>query len=318
MKGFRALLTNPFFLGAIGILIASLFILSRGPEFEWGDQLLGLALFGLALPLLAWFVMRYASPLAISVNPSQSQMLGLAAYLIALSIYLAFGPQLIDSWLPRSWVESERIHFFIKLIKKLFVFVFIPFAFFSRPCGCKLRDFGLQWASFREAVRSHLPVILVVSVAILAFQYFFGGGAAPLRQGQLSRHQLFVGLPLAFIWLAIEAGLVEEFFFRGLLQARLSAWFKSEVTAVVIMSLAFGLAHAPGFIFRSAGEVEGLGANPSALDSIAYSIATLSVAGVLFGVIWARTKNLGALIIIHAATDLLPNVTPFVKTWLEP
>jgi membrane protease YdiL (CAAX protease family) len=316
MKGLRALLANPFFLGAILLLIASLAILSRGPEFEWGEKLLGLVLLGIAFPLLAWLALLRARPLSINVHPGNGQMVGLALYLIALSVYLALGPQTIDSWLPPAWRESEHIHFFIKLIKKLVVFVFIPFALFGPPCGCGWRDFGLQWKGFTECLRSHLPVVLLVSAAFLAFQFFFGNGAAPLRQGQLSRRELSIGLPLAFIWLAIEAGLVEEFFFRGLLQARLSAWFKSEISAVVIMSLAFGLAHAPGFIFRSAGEVEGLGSNPSALDAIAYSIATLAVAGVLFGVVWARTKNLIALIIIHAAADLLPNVAPFVKTWL--
>ncbi|MGZ4966652.1 MAG: CPBP family intramembrane glutamic endopeptidase [Chthoniobacterales bacterium] len=316
MKGLRALFTNPFFLGAIALLIASLVVLSRGPEFDLGEKLLGLVLLGIAFPLLAWLALLRARPLSINVHPSGNQMLGLALYIIALSVYLAVGPQMIDSWLPQSWVESERIHFFIKLAKKLLVFVFIPFALFGPPCRCSWGDFGLQWASFRECLRSHLPVILLVGAAFLAFQYFFGGGAAPLRRGELSARQLVIGLPLAFVWLAIEAGLVEEFFFRGLLQARLSAWFKSEVSAVVIMSLAFGLAHAPGFIFRQAGEIEGLGTNPNALDAMAYAIATLSVAGILFGVIWARTKNLVALIIIHAAADLLPNVTPFVKTWL--
>jgi membrane protease YdiL (CAAX protease family) len=73
------------------------------------------------------------------------------------------------------------------------------------------------------------------------------------------------------------------------------------------MSLVFGLAHAPGFIFRRAGEVEGLGPHPGAFDAIAYSIVVLAVSGVTFGVVWARTKNLVALMLIHAAGDLLPN-----------
>jgi uncharacterized protein len=136
-----------------------------------------------------------------------------------------------------------------------------------------------------------------------------------LRAGKFSGGQLLIGLPLCFIWLTIEAGLVEEFFFRAFLQTRLSAWFRSEVTGVVLMALIFGLAHAPGFIFRHAGAVEGLGANPSALDATAYSIATLAVSGVFFGVIWARTRNLFALMLIHAAADLFPNLSDFVKTW---
>ena len=81
------------------------------------------------------------------------------------------------------------------------------------------------------------------------------------------------------------------------------------------MSMIFGLAHAPGFILRHAGAVEGLGANPTGLDAIAYSITTLAISGVFLGVIWARTKNLFALMLIHAAADLSPNLSDFVKTW---
>ena len=55
--------------------------------------------------------------------------------------------------------------------------------------------------------------------------------------------------------------------------------------------------------------------NPSAIDAIAYSIVVLAVSGITFGIIWARTKNLFALMLIHAAGDLLPNFDTFVRTW---
>jgi membrane protease YdiL (CAAX protease family) len=197
----------------------------------------------------------------------------------------------------------------------LIVFVILPFVFFGHLCGYTARDFGWQKAGLHELYRSHLPVVLILSGVILALQYFLGGGAASIREGRLSAHQLLLGLPLCFVWLAIEAGLVEEFFFRALLQSRLSGWFQSEITGIVLMAMIFGLAHAPGFIFRHAGMVEGIGANPSALDAIAYSIVTLAVSGVFFGIVWARTKNLFALVLIHAATDLLPNLGEFVRTW---
>jgi membrane protease YdiL (CAAX protease family) len=41
----------------------------------------------------------------------------------------------------------------------------------------------------------------------------------------------------------------------------------------------------------------------------------LSVGGIFFGIVWARTKNLWAVMFIHAATDLLPNLKQFVQTW---
>ena len=100
-----------------------------------------------------------------------------------------------------------------------------------------------------------------------------------------------------------------------MVQARLTAWFKSEVSGVALMALVFGLAHAPGFILRHAGLAEAIGANPSAADSIAYAIVVLSVSGIFFGIVWARTKNLLAVMFIHAAADLLPNLKEFVGIW---
>jgi membrane protease YdiL (CAAX protease family) len=315
MKASLKLLKNPGFLLGLGLYLLALIILSQRPEFSAVDALMELLIFGFGFSLLAWLTTRHAKPLVVAAYPTGGEMIALVAYVLAVSIYLVFGPQWVDSWLPHQWVTSDRARFFVSLSRKLIVFVLLPFFLFGPLCGYRLSDFGWQKAGVRELWRSHLPVVVIVSAAILAFQFFLGGGAAPIRAGKLTTHQLVVGLPLCFVWLAIEAGLVEEFFFRALIQSRLSAWFRSEITGVALMALIFGLAHAPGFIFRHAGTVEGLGANPSAVDAIAYSIVILSVSGVFPGIIWARTKNIFVVIVIHAATDLLPNLPGFVKTW---
>src|SRR5512132_1921796 len=204
---------------------------------------------------------------------------------------------------------------FIGLAKKLVVFVAIPFAIFRFGFGYRVPDFGIQREGLRALRGRHLPVVLVVGGAFLCFQYFVSSGGAAFRREHFTAFQLFVGLPLCFVWLFVEAGLVEEFFFRGLVQSHFAAAFKSEVSRDVLMSLICGLGHAPGFIVRHAGEVEGLGSNPSAIDAIAYSIVVLAVSGITFGIIWARTKNLFALMLIHAAGDLLPNFGTFGRTW---
>ena len=315
MKAFFSLLKSRVFLLGTALYLLSLFILGQNPEFSLADAVLELLIFGVGFSLLAWLSTRRATPLILALHPTSREMIGLVIYVLLLSIYLVFGPQWIDSWLPRGWVGSERIHFFVSLIRKLIVFVFLPFLFFGPLCGYRLGDFGWQKAGWRELWHSHLPMVMSLGAAILAFQFFLGGAAAPIRAGKLTSQQLIVGIPLCFTWLAIEAGLVEEFFFRALLQSRLSAWFCSEITGIALMALIFGLAHAPGFIFRHAGTVEGLGANPSAWDAIAYSVVTLAISGVFLGIVWARTKNLFALIAIHAATDLLPNLPQFVRTW---
>ena len=303
---------------AIGLILyaSSFVILLRNKSFEPAEAIFVLVVFGVVFPLLAWAATLRAAPLSISMAPNISALIALIGYVILLSLYLIGGPQWIDQHLPHSWIDSARARLFIGLTKKLFVFVVVPFLIFRFAFGYRLRDFGIQREGLRALLGSHLPVVLLVGGAFLCFQYFFSGGGAAFRREHFTPFQLFVGLPLCFIWLFVEAGLVEEFFFRGLVQSQFAASFKSEVSGVVLMSLIFGLAHAPGFIFRHAGEVEGLGSNPSALDAIAYSIVVLAVSGITFGVIWARTKNLFAVMLIHAAGDLLPNFTGFVRTWL--
>jgi membrane protease YdiL (CAAX protease family) len=312
----QQLAPNRIFIGGLILYACAFAVLLRNKSFDATGAVVVFIVFGIVFPLIAWIATRRAVPLLISVTPSKSQLIVLIGYIILLSAYLIGGPQWIDQHLPASWTEFARIKTFITLAKKLIVFVAIPFAIFRFGFGYRLRDFGIQGEGLRALRHSHLPVVVVVGGAFLAFQYFLSGGGAAFRHGQFTVNQLLLGLPLCFIWLFVEAGLVEEFFFRALVQSHLSAAFKSEVSGTVLMSLIFGLAHAPGFIFRHAGEVEGLGSNPSALDAVAYSIVVLAISGVTFGVIWARTKNLFAVMLIHAAGDLLPNFAGFARTWL--
>lgn len=290
-------------------------VLFGNPSFERAAAFVVLIVFGIVLPLIAWLTTRHADPLSISIRSGVPELIVLVASVIAVSLYLIGGPQWIDQHLPGGWTNSQQIKFVITLTKKLLVFVVIPFAIFRFCFGYRLRDFGIQRVGLRALCGGHLPVVLAVGAAFLAFQYFVSGGGAAFRHGHFTTFQLLVGLPLCLIWLLLEAGLVEEFFFRGLIQSRLAAALKSEVSGIVLMSLIFGLAHAPGFIFRHAGELEGLGPNPTALDAVAYSIVVLAVSGITFGVIWARTKNLFALMLVHAAGDLLPNFGSFIRTW---
>jgi hypothetical protein len=98
-------------------------------------------------------------------------------------------------------------------------------------------------------------------------------------------------MPLVFLWLVLEVSVVEEFFFRVLLQSRLSAALRSELGGIVLMSLIFGLVHAPGLYLRTSVTQEGLSAHPSFPMAVGYSIVITSVAGFFLGVLWARTRN---------------------------
>ena len=299
-------------LAAYGV---SLSVLWRNPSFGHMDAIAELMIFGVAFPVLAWITTWRAQPLAVTTRRNAAEMWLLFACLVGVMLYLVWGPALSELFVPLPWLAAPRVKFFIVLVRKLIVFVAIPFVLFRTIFGYRWHDFGLQFAGLRALAGNHLPVVLVLSAIILLFQYFLGGGAAPVRRGEFHANQLAIGLPFCFAWLFVEAGLVEEFFFRALVQTRCAAWFKSEVSGVALMALLFGLAHAPGFILRHAGLEEAIGPNPPAADAIAYSIVILSVSGIFFGIVWARTKNLWAVMFIHAATDLLPNLKNFVVTW---
>ncbi len=54
---------------------------------------------------------------------------------------------------------------------------------------------------------------------------------------------------------------------------------------------------------------------PDPLTAVAYTIAVVSPIGIMFGVLWARTRSLLLLMLLHGWTDLVPNLAPFVQTW---
>ena len=147
------------------------------------------------------------------------------------------------------------------------------------------------------------------------FQYFLGGGSAPLREGKFSAMQMVLGFPLLFISLVVEVGLVEEFFFRALLQSRLEVLFKSATAGIIVSGLIFGLAHVPGFLLRGASSLEGLNDSAGWPAILAVAFVNLSIAGIFLGIIWHYTRNLWLVMVIHALVDLLPNLGEFVRTF---
>jgi membrane protease YdiL (CAAX protease family) len=154
-----------------------------------------------------------------------------------------------------------------------------------------------------------------MSLAAILMQSVLGRGLHDIREAQLPWGVLTVAIPLSFLWLMVEVGIVEEFFFRVLLQERLSLVLRSPWGGLVASAILFGLVHAPGFYFRPAASQEALGLHPSLFMAVGYSVVLTSLAGLFLGILWMRTKNLAVLVIAHAAVDLLPNLAPLARTF---
>ncbi len=139
---------------------------------------------------------------------------------------------------------------------------------------------------------SHMLVFVGMSLVLVIFQSVAGQGLRDITNARVPGDKLLFGMPLVFLWLVLEVGIVEEFFFRVLLQSRLSAALRSELGGIVLMSVIFGLVHAPGLYLRTSVTHEGLAAHPSFLMAVGYSIVITSVAGFFLGVFWAQDSQL--------------------------
>lgn len=288
---------------------ASVAVLSRAPEFQAGEALAVMLIFGIGFSLAAWLATMKATPLPWRVTAPGREIAILCGYLVLFAVgFLGWGLTALRAVCPTEPLQSVVI-----LVGKLAAMVVIPAWLFTR--------LGYTWKEMlapRAFGRGGWMALIVVAVLLLVLQLTAGRGPKSLAALQQPASLVAAMAPLALVWMTIEAGLNEEFLFRALFQARASAWLRSETAGIVAMSLIFGLAHAPGYVLRGAHLMEGMAQAPTPLTAAAYSIVVVSPTGLMFGVLWARTRNLWLLALLHGWGDLVPNLAPFVQTWLGP
>ena len=290
--------------GYLALYAATLLAMQRAGNFDVSEPLLVVAIVGIGFSLAAWLLTIGVKPLAYTVRQPQKELTVIAIYLVPVVAFFTWGLGAIHRYIPADPEDA-----FALLVAKLLVLVVVPAAMMQLLFGYSFRQ--LAPMSLRPR---HLMIMVAMSALLLCFQAALGAGLRDILNAHLPAAKLLVGVPLVFVWLALEAGVVEEFFFRVLLQARLTAVLRSELGGIVLMALLFGLAHAPGLYLRSSLTHEGLGAHPSFLMAVGYSIVVTSVTGFFLGVLWARTRNFAAVVLIHAAGDLLPNLLPMMHS----
>lgn len=286
--------------------LLSLFGLSRQPGFSAIEPLFVLIVLGIAMPLLAVALTRNALEPAQGAPVRPREVATSLAYLLLFAILvLGLGFSAINGA-----IADEPARSLAKLGLKLATMVVLPVAL--------LAMFGHRWRHTLSPGWSwprHGRALIGVGVALLVFQAVFGRGLQTLDALQPTWTTLTWTIPACFLLASLEAGLCEEVLFRIFLQTRLAAFLKSELGAIAIGALLFGLAHAPGLYLRGAALMEGAGGQPTLLWSVAYSIAVISPAGILFGVLWSRTRSLALIVVLHGLTDTLPHLAPFIETY---
>lgn len=290
--------------------------LSGAPGFQAGESLAVLLIFGLGFSGAAWAATRGAKPQALTVRRPLAESLAILAYLAVFAVlFLGLGLSAIRDMLPDGRVERSGI-----LAAKLAAMVMLPALLFV-ALGIRPRKLVPRGAGFVGGRREWIALAILCAL-VLVIQLTVGRGPRQIALLQAewgwAAWQLALVAPLALAWMTLEAGLTEEFLFRVLLQTRLEAWMRNRTAAILSMSVLFGLAHAPGYVLRGGHLAEGMAIAPDPLAAAAYAIVVVSPMGFVFGVLWARTRSFGLVVLLHGFTDLVPNLAPFARTWFGP
>ncbi len=296
------------------IYLINFMVALRLPGFSLGEVLGTFVVIGIIFSSVAYLLFRKNPPPHEALKTKSGETLLLAGVLILVSISLIFGNKIITAWqLQPLFHTSEIENLIFTLLWKVIIFMLMPFLCYKILFGFKLKEFGFL-SKRKEIFSSNNILAFVVLGGLFILLQLFGGKAAePVTSGKYTAPELVIGLPVVFLWLFIEVGLVEEFFFRAMLQERISAITKSSSWGIVISCLLFGLAHAPGMYYRGAGVVEGLGSSPSFIVTVCYCIAVQSTAGLPLSIIWSKTKNIWLLMALHATIDLLSSYPGLMK-----
>lgn len=271
---------------------------------DWSFPIVSLCIFGIGLSGLAWLLTRKSRAPAVPVARPRVELAALLIYLLFYAfLVLGWALGAVKAAIPPGQGQEIAI-----LLLKLLVHVAAPLGllWLLRAPIRAMFDTGLSRPGFWPS----LIVIGGILIGLLAMVSPSLGQIAALKLGLPA---LTLGLVGAFIWIALEAGLCEEFLFRAALQSRFAALLESPIAAVVATSILFALAHVPGLYLRGTPETDGWSTDP--VQVAAFTIATLSPISILFGLLWARTRSLLLVVLLHACVDVLPFTAEFVKTW---
>jgi len=278
------------------------FLAASGGNFLF--PISSLVIFGGVISGLAVLLTRKTDAPAVPVRRPARESIALLIYL-AFYAFIAFGPVMgavKDALSPGPLRELTVVGY------KILVHLVLP-TILILALGGWLR--GIADAGLRR--RGVLLTLVVFSVLMMGLAAALNSIFENLAATGLSHVQIAGWIAVAWMWMSVEAGLCEEFLFRGLLQSRLTAWFGSAAWSIVAMAVIFALVHVPGFYLRGgeaiAKQAQGLP------QMIALAIGAIGPIALMFGILWQRTRSFLLVVLVHGAIDAMPAVERMIRMW---
>jgi len=182
------------------------------------------------------------------------------------------------------------------IVKKTIIFVGLPFLFL-RFRKNSLASIGLTSKDWKKNLWIGFVVFLALAIPNA---FFVGNTGSEVLSGKYSAPQIGIGLFSSFTYYFLMSGFSEEFLFRAFIQTRISYLLKSSVSGVLITSLIFGLVHIQGIMQWYPGT--------TIAEAFCRAFFLQTFIGIMFGVIWERTRNLIPCVFIHSGIDGLNNL----------
>ncbi|WP_410582247.1 CPBP family intramembrane glutamic endopeptidase [Amycolatopsis sp. lyj-108] len=270
------------FLAAPALLLAT----GNGTIQPSADSDKRLSLWGAVIPALAGILLVRAIPLRAPSSPAkvddrralrrQAGALALIAFVWPLALFLV------------SMAGQQTLVRDVWGLAKPLVFLVLPLILLRtlRPQG-KPDPFRLTWRS-RQTWQWLAPI---PAVLVFGWLYVLGPFAPPLPTAEDYPDPVYLAVVATLTF--FTANVLEEVFFRGMLQTRLEALF-GRWPGILLTSLLFAWLHLP---------THGQGSLPLTLGAI---VAFQGFFGLFTGYLWSRYRNLWAPIAAHTAMNTVP------------
>ena len=201
-------------------------------------------------------------------------------------------------------LENEFLHWFsLVTLPVTLIFLFQRWKLGAWNLRAALRSVGLK----RGNMTTGLWWAVAVGLALSELQLVLSRNSGEILN-LLSSGKAFYLFPLSVVLMLFTAGTTEEFFFRGVLQTRLQMRLRSNIAAIAVTSVLFGLYHLPYAYLNPRWPSHGNW--PEALGAAFGQGVPM---GLILGFIYARTKNnLVACALVHALINSFPAML-FIK-----
>lgn len=280
IQGFAS---NPFLYALVAVYLVSSYVLSHYTETPFSERLFGLLFFAILSALMFLATWR-VSPNPIQITSPKREAVFVVLY---FACWLILNLALWTRFFGRSSLYSNGSFWLLLVI--------IPSWVLLRR-GYRFTDMGIT----RKHLRANIRVGLLSGVILVAILLLMTPGGRLLLSGEIELNMIIMGLLVAFGFSLLTAAIHEEFFFRAILQTRLSLAFNSQLSGLILATLLFSLYHLPFALYGSSSRP------PSEIGYALTIIFTDGIfGGLIVGVLWMRTRNLLVPILIHTLIDTI-------------